>query len=147
MDTKSDENFLVIEDTIETNKQQADKNHNKTDEKPTLLTENHKETNAKITLLTENLQVLTALMTGKTNILKSSPDQRIHQLLQNLPPWFRLTIGLHHWKEESMTKFVACGPSNMRSAHQNSMSSSSIQISKETLFYISRISITKSRCV
>ena len=125
MDTKSDENFLVIEDTIETNKQYADKNHNKTDEKPTLLTENHKETNAKITLLTENLQVLTALMTGKTNILKSSPDQRIHQLLQNLPPWFRLTIGLHHWKEESQKILVACGPSNMRSAHQDFMSSSS----------------------
>ena len=39
MDTKSDEQFLVIEATIESNKQEADKNQMKTDEKITLLTE------------------------------------------------------------------------------------------------------------
>ena len=55
MDTKYDEKFLIIEATIETNKQEADKNHRKTEEKLTLLTENHKETNEKITLLTEKL--------------------------------------------------------------------------------------------
>ena len=38
MDTKSDEQFLVIEATIEYNKQDFDKNHKKTDEKITLLT-------------------------------------------------------------------------------------------------------------
>ena len=74
MDTKSDEQFLVIKATIETNKQEADKNHKKTDEKLTLLTENHKETNEKITLLTENLQVLTAMMIYKNKISKSSPS-------------------------------------------------------------------------
>ena len=52
MDTKSDEQFLVIETTIETKKQEADKNHKNTDEKLTLLTENHKTTNNKLTLLT-----------------------------------------------------------------------------------------------
>ena len=55
MDTKSDEQFLVIKATIDTNKQDADKNHNKTDEKLKLLTENQKETNEKITQLTEIL--------------------------------------------------------------------------------------------
>ena len=68
MDTKSDEQFLAIKSIIETNKQEADNNHKKTDEKPTLLIENHNETNEKLNLLTENLQVLTALMTDKNNI-------------------------------------------------------------------------------
>ena len=62
MDTKSDEQFLVIEATIEANKQEADKNH--------------KEANEKLALLTDNLQVLTALMTYKTNISKYSPAQK-----------------------------------------------------------------------
>ena len=54
MDTKSNEQFLVIEATTEANNQEADKNH--------------KEINEKLTLLTDNLKVLTALMTDKTNI-------------------------------------------------------------------------------
>ena len=62
MDTKSDEQFLVIEATIESNKQEADKNQMKTDEK--------------LTLLTENLQVLTELMTYKTYVSKSSQSQK-----------------------------------------------------------------------
>ena len=73
MYTKSDEQFLVIKAIIETAKQESDKNHNKTDEKLTLLTENHKVTNEKITLLTENIQVFTALMTDNNNISKYSP--------------------------------------------------------------------------
>ena len=40
MDTKSDEQFLVIEATIEANKQESDKNHKETAGKITLLTEN-----------------------------------------------------------------------------------------------------------
>ena len=52
MDTKSDEQFLVIKATIETNKQEADQNHQNNDDKLTLLTEKHKDTNEKITLLT-----------------------------------------------------------------------------------------------
>ena len=61
MDTKSDELFLVIQATIKYNNQETDKNQMNNDEI--------------LTLLTENLQVLTALMTDKTNISKSSPDQ------------------------------------------------------------------------
>ena len=76
MDTNSDEQFLVIESTIETRKQEADKKHKKTDEKLTLLTENHKGTNEKTTLLTENLQVLTEMMIDKNNISKSSPAHK-----------------------------------------------------------------------
>ena len=62
MDTKSDEQFLVIEVTIEASKQEADKNH--------------KDTNEKFTILTDNLQCLTELMTDKTNISKSSSAQK-----------------------------------------------------------------------
>ena len=76
MDTNSDEQFLVIKATIETNKQEADNNNNSTDEKLTLLTENHKDTNGKIMLLIENLQVLTAMMIDKNNNSKSSPAQK-----------------------------------------------------------------------
>ena len=80
MDTKSDEQFLVIEATIETNKQEADKNHKKTDDKLKLLTENHKKTNEKITLLTENLQVLTAMMIDKNKFFEilASVEQYIN---------------------------------------------------------------------
>ena len=42
---------------------------------------------------------------------------------------------------------MACGPSNIRSSHQKDMSSSSRQNSKETWLWISRTSITSSRCV
>ena len=45
MDTKSDDQFLVVESTIEANKQESDKNHKETDGKITLLAEKHKETN------------------------------------------------------------------------------------------------------
>ena len=76
MDTKPDEQFFFIKATIETNKQEADNTHKKTDEKLTLLTDNQNETNEKITLLTEYLQVLTALMIYKNNISKSSPYQK-----------------------------------------------------------------------
>ena len=40
MDTKSDEQFLFIESTIESNKQEANKNQMNNDKKITLLTEN-----------------------------------------------------------------------------------------------------------
>ena len=62
MDTKSDEQFLVIEATIESNNKESDKNQMKTDDK--------------LALLTENLQFLTAFMMDQTNISKSSPDQK-----------------------------------------------------------------------
>ena len=53
MDTKSDEQFLVIKATIESNKKDADKNQMKTDDK--------------LALLTENLQFLTPFMMDQNN--------------------------------------------------------------------------------
>ena len=77
MDTKSDEQFLVIEATIETNKKEPDKNHKKTDEKLTLLTENQKETNEKLNETNEKLAlILTAMKIDKNNIFISSPAQK-----------------------------------------------------------------------
>ena len=70
MDTKSDEQFLVIEATIESNKQESNKNHKKTDKILTILTENQKDTNEKLTLL------LTAMMIDKNNISNSSTPQK-----------------------------------------------------------------------
>ena len=54
MDTKSYGQFLAIESTIESNKQEADRNQVKNDEK--------------LTVLTENLQKLTTFMMDQTNI-------------------------------------------------------------------------------
>ena len=70
MDTKSEEQFLVIEATIEASKQESDKNHEKTDEKLTILTDNQKNTNEKLALL------LTEMKIDKNNISKSSPAQK-----------------------------------------------------------------------
>ena len=70
MDTKSEEQFLFIESTIEANKQEYDKNHKKTDKKLTLLTDNQKENNEKLALL------LTEMKIDKNNISKSSPAQK-----------------------------------------------------------------------
>ena len=53
MDTKSGDQFLAIEATIEANKQESDKNHKYTAEKIALLTENQKET-------TETLKIILA---------------------------------------------------------------------------------------
>ena len=63
MDTKSDEQLLVIESTIEANKQEANKNHKETDEK---IKEN-----------TETLkQILAEMNKDKNNISKYSPAQK-----------------------------------------------------------------------
>ena len=63
MDTKSDDQFLAIEYTIEAKKQEADKKHNKT-------TENIKQ-------LTETLNKVLKVLTDKNNISKSSPAQKL----------------------------------------------------------------------
>ena len=77
MDTKSDEQFLVIESTIEANKQESDNNHKKTDEKLALLTENQKETNEKLNKTNEKLAlILTARKIDKNNISTSSPAKK-----------------------------------------------------------------------
>ena len=62
MDTKSNDQFLAIEATIEANKKEADKNHNET-------TENTKQ-------LTETRNKVLKGPTDKNNISKSSPTQK-----------------------------------------------------------------------
>ena len=62
MDTKSDDQFLFIEATIESNKQESDKNHKDTADKIILLTEHQKEN-------TETLkQMLAEIKKDKNNI-------------------------------------------------------------------------------
>ena len=69
MDTKSDDQVLVIEATIEANKQEADKNKQEADK-------NHKETTDNIKQLTETLNQVLVELKDKNNILKSSPAQK-----------------------------------------------------------------------
>ena len=54
MDTKSDEQFLAIEATIESNKQESDRNQMKNDEK--------------LIKITEDIQKLTTFMMDQANI-------------------------------------------------------------------------------
>ena len=70
MDTKSDEQFLVIEAIIEAKKQESDKNHKETADKITLLTENQKETTETLKLILAEIKI------DKNNISKSSPAQK-----------------------------------------------------------------------
>ena len=69
MDTKSDEQFLVIEAIIEANKQDYDKNQVKN-------YKNRVKNDEKLIILTENLQKLTTLVMDQTNISKSSTAQK-----------------------------------------------------------------------
>ena len=62
MDTNSDEHFLIIQDTIEANNQEA--------------TERQIQTDEKITQLTDNLNNLTEFMMDQTNNSKSSPTHK-----------------------------------------------------------------------
>ena len=62
MDTNSDEHLLAIEATIESNKQEADSNQVKNDDK--------------LTKITEYIQKLTTFMMDQANISKSSPSQK-----------------------------------------------------------------------
>ena len=71
----------------------------------------------------------------------------IHHRPKVLPLWSQLTRRLCHRKVKILQKKVICGLSNMRSAHQNSMKSSSRHNSKATLICISRSSTTTSRFV
>ena len=110
MYTNSYEQFLIMEATIESNKQQSDE---------------------KMKNLTEDLKSMTTSTIkstmGHMNINKFSPGQNNHQILRTLPLWSQLTGELHHWTVDIIRKLVACGISNMRSDHQNSMKSSSRQ--------------------
>ena len=57
MDTNSDEQFLVIEATIEANKKESDKNHNEAAEKIILLTENQNETTETLKLILAEMKI------------------------------------------------------------------------------------------
>ena len=69
MDNKSDEQFLIIQSTIESNKK-------KDDEKQMKTTEKQIKNDEKLTKITEYIQVLTAFMMDHTNISKPSPTQK-----------------------------------------------------------------------
>ena len=62
MDTNSDEQFLIIQATVEGNNQETDEKQINTDEK--------------LTHITENLKVLTAFMMDQNKNSKFSPDQK-----------------------------------------------------------------------
>ena len=70
MDNKSDDQFLIIEATIGSRKQDYDKNHNETAKKITLLTEHHNEN------IDTLKQILSEMKKYKNNISKSSTDQK-----------------------------------------------------------------------
>ena len=69
MDTKSDEQLLIIKDTIEANNQEADEKQMKTAEKKIMTDEKQKK-------LTETINNLTAFIMNHNNIPKSSPTQK-----------------------------------------------------------------------
>ena len=122
MDTKSDEQFLAIEATIEANTQEADRNQVKNDEK--------------LTKFTEYIQKLTIFMMDQANISISSPAQKDTSTLPDTTTTVQTNKRDPPLEGRISEKFVAYGPSNMRSAHQNSISSASRQNSKETLLWI-----------
>ena len=114
MAKKSDEQLIIIQAAIETKKQELKAE----------MKSNKKDSDEKMTQFTENLNILTAFMMDQTNISKSSQTHKYTLTLWNLPQWSQITRGLHHFKGDTLPKLVACGPSNMRSDRQNSMSSS-----------------------
>ena len=126
MENKSEEQFILMQATIENNKQ---------------------EMKAKMKSITETLKVFTTCMMDQTNIYKYSLTQKYTSTRPyptTLVPTNRRYPSL---KGDTLPKLVPCGPSNMISAHQNSMSSPSRQNSKETLLWILRTFLTTSICV
>ena len=70
MDTKSDDQFIAIEATIEANKQDSDKKH--------------QEFKAEMKDVKESINKLTTLMMDQINISKSSPAQKDTRLPSQL---------------------------------------------------------------
>ena len=83
----------------------------------------------------------------RLSFLNNHQTIRIHQSLSILPLCSRIARRIHHWKVDIPQKLVVCGLSNMRSARQNSMKSSSIHNSNSTLLCTPRTSTTTSICV
>ena len=108
---------------------------------------NRQDSGEKMKNPTEGLTAIITSMMDQINMSKSSPYHNFYQRLRILPLWYLLTICPNNWKVDIQQKLVACGLSNMRSDHQNSINSSSRQNSKTTLLWTSITSTTTSRCV
>ena len=63
-----------------------------------------------------------------------------------LPLWSWITRGTQHYKSDIILTLLTCGISNIRSAHQSYMNSSSGHNSEATLLWTSRTSTTTSIC-
>ena len=137
MDNKYYGQFIIMQATIETNKQEMKPNKQYPDDKIMKVTEYVK---AMI------ISTFTSMM-DHINTLKPSTVKRDSPSFRNLPTWYRITGGIHHWTMETLKKLVACGISNMISDHQNYTKSSSRKNSKETLLWTSRTSTTTPRYV
>ena len=129
IENKSYHQFLIIQDTTYANRQDSDDKMKKKDSKVDKL-------NAMVKNIMDNIQ-----------LSNSSPDKMDNQRTRILLLWSWLTIRLHHWNVEILQKMVACGLSNTRSAHQNSMKNSSIQNWSATMIWTTRTSKKTSRCV
>ena len=110
MDSKSDEKFIIIQSTIEVKRQEMDEKKINTDEK--------------LTNITEDLRFLTPTITSmmdQTKYSKFSLDQKD----TSNPPEPTTVVPVNRRAPPldggNYEKMVACGISNMRSAHQNSM--------------------------
>ena len=119
----SDERLLIVQATIESNRQDSDE---------------------KMKKLTEDLKGRITSMMDKIAIPESSPDHKDSPKVQ-----YPTTVVPANRRDPPFdgghsTKFVTCGLSNMRSAHQHSMNSSSKHNSKSTLLWNSRTYTTTS---
>ena len=103
MENKNEEQFILMKEEIENNKQ---------------------ESKDEMKDVKESIKKLTTLMMDQTNISKSSPAQKD----TSTPPDPTTTVQTNRRAPpleggHSKKILVACGPSNMRSAHQDFMSS------------------------
>ena len=126
MNNKSDDHLPVIKAKIEANRKDYDE---------------------KIMKLTEYLTEMISSMMDQIKISKFSPDNKDSPKAQDtttLAPDNNRDLPLEGGHS---TKMVACGLSNMTSARQNYMNSSSRHNSKSTLLWTSITSTTTSICV
>ena len=123
MYNKAGGQLLVIQDMIEDNRQYSDE---------------------KMKSLIVDLTAMITSMMDQITFSKSSPDKK--DAPKDQYPTTVVTANKKSPPLEGVcyTKLVACGLSNMRSANQNYINSSSIQNSKATLIWTSRTSTTTS---
>ena len=98
MDNNSYDQLLIIKDKIESNRQYYDE---------------------KVKIPIEALISMITSMMDQIKFRDPYHTGRIHRSLSFLPLWYRILRGIHHLKVDILQKMVACGISNMRSAHQN----------------------------